>query len=180
MLWAQAAYVEQANNSRIPALKLEIGDEVWLLRRHVKTNRPSFKLDYKCLGKFQIIQKVSSHAYKLDLPTLMKIHSVFHISLLEPASTDPLPGQIQPPPLSVIIEDEPKWEVEEILDSRIVGKTLQYLAHWVGYNQSTWEPANLFGNSLSVVKQFHNTYPNKPRLQTLPKWVNLVLVPTRL
>ena len=99
----------------------------------------------------------------------MKIHPVFHISLLEPASADPLPGQIQPPPPPVIIEDEPEWEVEEILDSRIVGKTLQYLARWVGYDQPTWEPADLFGNSLSVVKQFHNTYPNKPRPQTLPK-----------
>jgi len=169
ILWAQAAYAEQANNSRIPAPKLEIGDEVWLLRRHVKTNRPSSKLDYKRLGKFRIIQKVSSHSYKLYLPTSMKIHPVFHISLLEPASTDPLPGQIQPPPPPVIIEDEPEWEVEEILDSRIVRKTLQYLARWVGYNQPTWEPANLFGNSPSVVKQFHNTYPNKPRPRTLPK-----------
>jgi len=135
----------------------------------VKTNRPSSKLDYKRLAKFRIIQKVFSHAYKLNLATSMKIHPVFHISLLEPASADPLPGQIQPPPPPVIIEDEPEWEVEEILDSRIVGKTLQYLARWVGYDQPTWEPADLFGNSLSVVKQFHNTYPNKPRPQTLPK-----------
>jgi len=117
MLWAQATYAEQANNSRIPTPKLEISDEVWLLCRHVKTNRPSSKLDYKRLGKFPIIQKVSSHAYKLDLPTSMKIHPVFHISLLEPASTDPLPGQIQPTPPPVIIEEEPEWEVEEILDS---------------------------------------------------------------
>jgi len=129
MLWAQAAYAEQANNSRIPVPKLEIGDEVWLLRRHGKTNRPSSKVDYNCFGKFRIIQKVSSHPHKLDLSTSMKIHLVFHISLLEPASTDPLPGQIQPPSPPVIIEDEPEWEVDEILDSRIVGKTLQYLAH---------------------------------------------------
>jgi len=144
MLWAQAAYAEQANNSRIPVPKLEIGDEVWLLRRYVKTNRPTSKVDYKCFGKFRIMQKVSSHPYKLDLSTSMKIHPVFHISLLEPASTDPLPGQIQPPLPLVIIEHEPEWEVEEILYSQIVGKTLQYVARWVGYDQPTWEPANLF------------------------------------
>jgi len=65
MLWAQAPYAEQANNSRIPAPKLEIGAEVWLLRRHVKTSSSSSKLDYKCLRKFRIIQKVCSHAYTL-------------------------------------------------------------------------------------------------------------------
>jgi len=31
MLWAQATCAEQANNFRIPAPKLKIGDEVWLL-----------------------------------------------------------------------------------------------------------------------------------------------------
>jgi hypothetical protein len=124
MTWAQATYSEQANKSRIPAPKLEVGDEVWLLRRHVKTTRPSTKLDYKPLGKFRIIQKVSSHAYKLDLPASIKIHPVFHISLLEPASTDPLPGQPQPPPPPIIVDDEPEWEVDEIVDSRFVGKTL--------------------------------------------------------
>ena len=169
MTWAQATYSEQANKSRIPAPKLEVGDEVWLLRRHVKTTRPSTKLDYKRLGKFRIIQKVSSHAYKLDLPASMKIHPVFHISLLEPASTDPLPSQTQPPPPPIIVNDEPEWEVDEIVDSRFVGRTLQYLARWVGYDQLTWEPANLFWNSPSVVKKFHASYPSKPRSRTLPK-----------
>jgi len=180
MLWAQAAYAEQANNSRISGTKLEIGNKVWLLRQHVKTNRPSSQLDYKRIGKFRIIQKVSSYAYKLDLLMSIKIYPVFHISLLEPASTEPLPGQIQLPTLPVIINDEPEYEVKEILISRIVGKTLQYLARWVGYDQPTWEPANLFGNSPSVVKQLYNIYSNKPRPWTLPKWVNSVLVPPRL
>jgi len=108
MTWSQAVYSEQANKTRIPAPKLEVGDEVWLLRRHVKTTHPSTKLDFKCLGKFRILQKVSSHAYKLDLPASMKIHPVFHGSLLEPAATDPLPGQTQPPPPPVIVDDKPE------------------------------------------------------------------------
>ena len=89
----------------------------------------------------------------------MKIQSVFHISLLEPASTDPLPGQTQPPLPIIIVVDEREWEVDEIVDFQFVRRTLQYLARWVGYDQLTWEPANLFGNSPSVVKKFHASYP---------------------
>jgi len=169
MTWSQAAYSEQANKARIPALKLEVGDEVWLLRRHVKTSCPSTKLDFKRLGKFRILQKVSSHAYKLDLPASMKIHPVFHVSLLEPAATDPLPDQIQPPSPPVLVDDEPEWEVDEIVDSRLRGRTLEYLACWIGFDELTWELTNMFTNAPSVVKRFHTAYPAKPRPRSLPK-----------
>jgi len=59
----------------------------------------------------------------------MKIHPVFYVSLLEPTATDPLPGQIQPPPPPVIVDDEPECEVDKIVDSRLCGWTLEYLAH---------------------------------------------------
>ena len=61
-----------------------------LLRRHIQTNRHSSKLDFKRLDRFKIVKKISSHAYKLDLPASMKCHTVFHVSLLEPTATNPL------------------------------------------------------------------------------------------
>src|SRR5258705_915458 len=66
MLWAQATYAEQADKHCIPAPKLEIGDYVWLLRKNIKTTQLLAKLDFKRLGKFRIIKKVSSHAYNVD------------------------------------------------------------------------------------------------------------------
>jgi hypothetical protein len=36
----------------------------------------------------------------------MKIHDVFHVNLLKPASTDPFPGQAIPNPLPVEIDGE--------------------------------------------------------------------------
>ena len=61
----------------------------------------------------------------------MKIHLVFHVLLLERAATDLLPGQLQPPPPPMIIEDsdELEYKVDEIFDSKFVrsNKTLKYL-----------------------------------------------------
>ena len=99
----------------------------------------------------------------------MKVHPVFHVSLLEPAATNPLPGQVQPVPPPIIVDDEPECEVDEIVDSLFRGRTLEYLAHWVGFDELTWEPADLFANAPSVVKRFYTSYPTKPRPRTLPK-----------
>jgi len=109
---------EQANKARHPDPVLNPGDKVWLRRKHIRTTRPSNKLDHKQIGPYTILEKVGSQAYKLDLSATVKIYPVFHISLLEPtASTKPIPGRQQPTPAPVIIQEKQEWEVEKILDS---------------------------------------------------------------
>ena len=112
MVYAQASQAAEADKDRLPAPAYKIGDEVWLLRRHIQTTRQSSKLDFKRLRRLKIIQKISSHAYKLDLPTSMKCHPVFHVSLLEPAASNPLAGQKQPAPPPIIVDDNVEFEVE--------------------------------------------------------------------
>ena len=81
----------------------------------------------------------------------MKFHPVYHVSLLEPAASDPLTGHKQPPPPPIIVDENPEWEVEEILHSKLVRRTLKYLVKWVGYDEITWEPAELLKNSPTLV-----------------------------
>ena len=90
--YLQAIQAEQADQHHLPAPMFQIGDEVWLLRGHIQTTRPSSKLDFKRLGRFKIIEKISSYTYKLYLPASMKCHPVFHVSLLEPTVSNPLKG----------------------------------------------------------------------------------------
>ena len=46
-------------------------------------NQPSKKFRSRYIGPYKIIEKISSYAFKLDLPSNMEVHPVFHISLLK-------------------------------------------------------------------------------------------------
>jgi len=91
----------------------------------------------------------------------MQVHLVFHISLLEPAAEDPLPGQQQPVLPPVEIDGEQEWFVDCILNSRMYRRRLQYLVKWTGFDQPDWEPAENV-NELEAVTLFHQQYPDKP------------------
>ena len=138
------------------------GDYIWLSSRHIKTTHPYWKLNHKRLGRFKVLYRVGSHAYLLKLPATMKIHPVFHISLLEPCNSDPLPGQVQaknPPP--IIVDKNNKWEIKEILNSRMHYQSPQYFIKWTGYDHPIWEPAKYLSHTPAVVANFHQRYPNK-------------------
>ena len=102
----QDKQAETANQRLLPAPVYHVGDELWLHHRFIRTTRPSPKLDYKKLGRFKFLEKVFSHAYKLDLLPYMKVHPVFHVSILEPDFSDPLTGQRTPPPPPIIVDGE--------------------------------------------------------------------------
>jgi hypothetical protein len=60
---------------------------------------------------------IGSHACELELPATMRIHPVFNVNLLYPATNNPVPGQRQPPPPPVEVEGIEQYEVEEVVDS---------------------------------------------------------------
>jgi hypothetical protein len=166
---AQKASKEFADEHRCTPPPFKIGDQVWLLRRNVKTNRPSGKLDFKRLGPFTIIKEVNPVAFRLNLPPSLKIHDVFHVSLLEPYFPNSIPGRTQEPPPPVTIEGETEYEVNEILDSKILRRRLLYLVDWKGYapSERSWEPAKHL-HCPELVQDFHTRYPLKPSLGKPP------------
>ena len=94
----------------------------------------------------------------------MKIHPVFHVTLLDLYQESSIPGRAQVPAPPVIIEDEIEYEVEAILNSKISRRRLVYLVKWKGYpdSENTWEPASNVKNASLLIKQFHARYPHKP------------------
>ena len=90
----------------------------------------------------------------------MRIHPVFHVSLLE--HTDSLP------PL-VTVGREEEYSVDDVLDSRVHGRRrmLQYHVKWTGIDNPTWEMAKGV-NGLQAIERFHALYPGETRPLTVP------------
>jgi len=100
-----------SNGKRQMGPDFKKGEKVYLLRRNIKTKRPSTKLDHQKLGPFEIEEQLGPVSYKLKLPASMKIHSNFHVSLLEKA-----PASAETPDNVELDEDTDKeYVVEEIL-----------------------------------------------------------------
>jgi hypothetical protein len=136
--------------------------KVYLLRRNIKTKRPSSKLDFTKLGPFEIEEKKGPLNYKLRLPEGTRLHPVFHIALLEPADPKtPLQTDIT----GIDPEFEiPSYNVEKILDMRIISNRPHYLVKWKGFahTENTWEPIENVKNSQRLVARFHQTNPDVP------------------
>ena len=122
-----------SQSSRRPAPTLLLSAKVWLLRRNIRTIRPSSKLDVRRLGPFIVIGPVGTSSFRLDLPPAMHIHPVFHVSLLEPHVANKFPGRIQLTPHPIQVDGFPEFEVRAILDSKIRRRKLLYFVDWVGY-----------------------------------------------
>jgi hypothetical protein len=119
------------DKKRIKGPILKRGDKVYLLRRNIKIRRPSSKLDFIKLGPFEIEEKKGPLNYKFRFLEETRLYLVFYIGLLEPAHPKtPLQTNIT----GIDPEFEiPSYNVEKILDIRIISNRPHYLIKWKGF-----------------------------------------------
>jgi len=121
-----------------------VGDEVLLSTRDLQmtadpNQRRAAKLTARFVGPFKVTQVINVNAYRLDLPTRLRVHPVQNISKLRRYRASPARfagrplGAPRPPPEYVDPTGNGSYEVERVLARRGGGRRTEYLVKWLGY-----------------------------------------------
>ena len=87
-------------------------------------------MDNKRYRPFRISKNIGSGVFQLELPEGWAIHNMFNKDLLTQCVEPKFKSQHErPAPPSTIINEEEKYEVEEVRKHRKQGRETQYLMH---------------------------------------------------
>ena len=116
----QQHYQKSADTQHSSTPDFKVGNKVFVKAQFFRTTRPLKKLSKKYLRPYKIIAQPGTLSFTLCLPESMhSVHPVFHVSMLEPATSNTFSKRIQPAPAQVIIDGEPEYEISQIVDSKI-------------------------------------------------------------
>jgi len=169
---AQRHYQPSADSCQQQTLDFQVREPVFVKSQYFQTTCLSKKLSEKYLGPYEIIAQPSPQSFTLHLlDTMRAVHSVFHISMLEPSVPNTFQQHSEPPPAPVIIDREPEYKISKIVNSKIDCQRackLLYKVIWLGYkdtnNDSKWLPATELEHTKELLSDFHLKYPAKPEL----------------
>uniref|UniRef100_A0A1A8D4D5 Gypsy retrotransposon integrase-like protein 1 n=1 Tax=Nothobranchius kadleci TaxID=1051664 RepID=A0A1A8D4D5_NOTKA len=144
-----------ADRHRRPAPVYVPGQRVWLSTRDIALKGHCKKLSPKFIGPFTISSIINPSSVRLELPPHMKVHPVFHVSLLKPVSSSPLCPPPAPPPPVRLADGGLGFRVRRLLDVRRRGRGLQYLVEWEGYGPEhrQWVPGSWIDDP-SLIRDF--------------------------
>ncbi len=95
----------------------------------------------------------------------MKIHDIFHISLLRKIATNFFTEQIQSSSSSIMINEKEKYEIDDVLNNRYYYEKLQYKIVWIDHslNKVWYSTKNFQNHSKKVLNDYHQRYLNKSK-----------------
>lgn len=158
-LWKATKRMKKWADIKRRAAEFQVGDRVLVkLYHHMKLKSGYHKaLVRRYEGPFIITHRIGETAYRLSLPSKLKVHPVFHVSLLKPFkedTTDPSRARSGRAPVAVRVHYTKK--VSEIKADRKKGNRVQYLVRWKGLSDSeaSWE----YGDELWQFEDIINEY----------------------
>ncbi|GJX59436.1 ty3-gypsy retrotransposon protein [Tanacetum coccineum] len=171
---AQDPMRQQANSKRCD-ISFEMGDYVFLkiqpYRQRSLAKRRYEKLSPRFFGPYRITRKVGPVAYKLDLSPESCIHSIFHVSMLKPASS-PISADMAPLPITN------DWEIDiqphSVLAHRWVNEAgkqvLELLISWYDRPQeeATWETYDLLADQFPNFRLEDKAFYREGSNDTIP------------
>ncbi|MCO5554803.1 hypothetical protein L7F22_008338 [Adiantum nelumboides] len=157
-------YVAKANE-KARAEFFQAGDLVLVSSQNI--NLPANltpKFNHRYYGPYRIVRDFNNVSYQLELPTNVKIHNVFHVSLLKRFHVDKKFGRHVP----LLDKGVNPFEPEIILKHRFVRKYPEFYVKWRGRPMSdcTWVPED---RVIAMDKQLLLRYYNMPELRHMPR-----------
>ena len=113
----------------------------------------------KFAGPFPVVKQVFDDAYKLTLPSEIKVHPAFHVSILKEYFKDSVRPERKQVlrPVPELVRNHEEYKVETILNKRkLQSRDTEYLVKWRGYyvKEATWVPSSDLENAKKVVQDF--------------------------
>ncbi|KAJ1033158.1 hypothetical protein NDA13_001156 [Ustilago tritici] len=154
-IWQAQSWTVDQYNHKCKDIEFKVGDLVYINHKNWKTRRPTPKLNTRFAGLYPIKERISWRAYCIVLPANLRVHNVFHVSMLEPAKTSSLLQHSQvlvEPPLP---DEDLEFEVEAIIDKRVRNHRVKYKVLWQGYLEeaASWEPLDLL-NCPTLIQEY--------------------------
>jgi len=151
-------------------------DQILLEATNLQTTHLKAKLAPQRYSPFKVLWTSLTNC-KLELPPHMKIHPVFHNSLLKPyhETKEHGPNHEKPAP-EIVHSEEGHYKIEAILMARPTHnkKSTQYLIKWKGYpaSENLWLLEKELTNAKELLDQF--------KQQVSPSGHSVVSIPIRV
>jgi len=155
------------DEKRTTNISFNTGDKVMVSTKHLKLLTGGCnKLLPRYVGPFTVTAVINPVAYRLDLPSTMRVHNVFHISLLKLYTHRP-GASVHPEPM--IIDGNEEYEVEVLLskrektvstkkathseNGRKPKKVMEYLVKWKNYGPEHNQQRQTANNSTTTERR---------------------------
>ena len=109
----QAKYADKHRRDN----SFQVGNKVMLATKNITLDTQSWRLSRKFqpryIGPYEVIEVISPVNYRLKLPHTVRIHPVFHVSLLKKyiENDKEFSERIVKPPPPVVIDDQEEYKV---------------------------------------------------------------------
>ena len=161
---ARVRMAQQAN-ARRREVSFQVGDMVRLSTVNLTLpSTMSRKLAARFVGPFKVDKIINPVTYRLRLPASMKIHPVFHVSLLQPWRVDSEhpthPSRLtRPPPVDA---EDNQFTVDRLLDKRKRRRgrrwATEYLVRWEGYGPEDDSWVEVEGIHPELVAEYESSH----------------------
>jgi len=114
--------IQQQSRQTTEIKPFVVEERVYLRTNNIHVKQRSKKLNNKSIKPFKIKRNIKGLSYKLDLLKKMRIHPVFHASMLQ-CCNQFIPLQTT----ETSVELNKEYQVENILEKRMINEKAHYL-----------------------------------------------------